>query len=183
MDFQEILRRSAPERYNLPDVFQDDCGLDIKWPAEGLHAIPTWGYNKRNQIRRATVTISSFRGISIGAVHYYGTIAIQGVNMEYDDKPGTSTLGGKWEDEFPLSRYRYELQLRRPITQEEIDIDEELGYELARFPYQQAGDLTQCWETEESIIEFAKEVFKTRFVGNWEFYVEYWSGDLCKIEI
>lgn len=183
MEFQEILRRSEPERYALPDIFQDTCGLDIKCPEEGLHAVPTLGYQRNNKKRRATVVISSFRGISPGAIHYYGEIIIQGVHMEYDDKPGTMTACGKWEDLLPLSRYQYKLTLTRPITQEEIDIDEELGRELSRFPYQKAGDLTQCWETEQDIVDFAKEVFKVRFIGNWEFYVEYWGGTLNQIYI
>lgn len=183
MDLQEILRRSQSERYQLPDIFSDDCGLDVVWPEKKLHATPSWGHSPGNKVRRATVEITSFRGISIGAIHYYGHIIVQGVNMEYDERPGTSTMCGDCEDKFPLSRYSYKLQLTRPITQEEIDIDNELGSELARFPYQDVGDLTQCWENEQDIIDFAKEVFKARFKGNWEFYVEDLFGNCNKITV
>ena len=185
MDLKEIVNRSQSNRYHYPDIFQDDCGLDIKIQDRGgLHATPSWGRTKNNQIRCATLEISTFRGISGGAIHYYGNIYVQGVNMEYDTNPGTTTMGGDWEDKYPLSKYRYQLTLTRPITQEEIDLDKELGEHLARFPYQDVGDQTICWESIEQIIEFAKEVFKARFSGKWEFYVTYtWKSDKEKIEI
>lgn len=185
MDLKEIVNRSQSNRHHYPDIFQDDCGLDIKiQDMGGLHAIPSWGRMKNNQIRRATLEISTFRGISGGAIHYYGDIYVQGVNMEYDTNPGTTTMCGDWEDKYPLSKYRYQLTLTRPITQEEIDLDKELGKHLARFPYQDVGDQTICWESIEQIIEFAKEVFKARFSGKWEFYVTYtWKSDKEKIEI
>lgn len=185
MDLKEIVNRSQSNRHHYPDIFQDDCGLDIKIQDRGgLHAIPSWGRTKNNQIRCATLEISTFRGISGGAIHYYGNIYVQGVNMEYDTNPGTTTMCGDWEDKYPLSKYRYQLTLTRPITQEEIDLDKELGEYLARFPYQDVGDQTICWESIEQIIEFAKEVFKARFSGKWEFYVTYtWKSDKEKIEI
>lgn len=139
------------------------------------------GHRSTNQIRRATIEISSFRGVSIGAIHYYGILSVQGVHLVYDDNPNCSTNDWDCEKQYPLSNYRYKLQLTRPITEEEIAIDEELGSHLARFPYQQAGDLTTCWNSEEEIIEFAKEVFKARCVGKWELYVKHWSGKCEKV--
>lgn len=38
--------------------------------------------------------------------------------------------------------------------------------------YYNEGDLTNCFNTIEEIIALAKEVFRLRFIGDWEFYVE-----------
>ncbi|MFQ8697660.1 MAG: hypothetical protein ACLR8B_04755 [Peptoniphilus harei] len=32
--------------------------------------------------------------------------------------------------------------------------------------------MTNCFETIEDVIELAKQVFRLRFTGEWEFYVE-----------
>lgn len=183
MELEEIVRRSQGERYSYPNIFTDKCGLDIVWPERNLHASPSWGHRPSNKVRRVTIQVSSFRGVSIGAIHYYGMLSVQGVNMVYDDKPTCSTMDSKCEEANPLSCYTYKLRLTRPITQEEIDLDKELGKHLARFPYQEAGDLTPCWNTEEEILEFAKEVFKARFQGKWELYIEYWAGNVEKVDV
>lgn len=38
--------------------------------------------------------------------------------------------------------------------------------------YYNEGDLTNCFKTIEDVIELAKQVFRLRFTGEWEFYVE-----------
>ena len=185
MTLEEILKRSESENYRdkYPDIFQDDCGLDIEWEPGNLRAVPSWGYRQSNTTRRATVKISSFRGISIGAIHYYATIDIQGVNMVFKNNPLCSCMNSECVQQHPLSAYIYRLRLLRAITEEEILEDQELGLELSRFYRQKAGDLTQSWISQEEIIEFAKEVFRQRFHGNWEFYVEYVNGKLEKLTI
>ena len=185
MTLEEILNRSKSDRYgyNYPDVFTDDCGLDIRWSPGRLYATPSWGHTPNNAIRRATVKISSFRGVSIGAIHYYATINVQGVWMVYEDEPNMSTIDMECEKQFPLSEKLYCLRLTRPITEEEIALDNELGDYLSRFKYQKAGDLTQCWESQEEILEFAKEVFRLRFKGEWEFYVEWENGQKEKVAL
>lgn len=90
MELQKIVSRSVSEKYIYPDVFTDDCGLDSVIPGESLHAIPSWGQRPSNMIRRVTLRISTFRGISCNAIHYYGALDIQGVYMEVDGEPGHS---------------------------------------------------------------------------------------------
>lgn len=185
MTLEEILNRSESDmyRHNYPDVFTDDCGLDIRWEPKKLYATPSWGHTPNNAIRRATVKISSFRGVSIGAIHYYATINVQGVWMVYEDEPNMSTIDMECEKQFPLSAKLYCLRLTRPITEEEIALDNELGDYLSRFKNQKAGDLTHCWDSQEEILEFAKEVFRLRFKGEWEFYVEWENGQKEKVAL
>jgi len=161
---QEIIELCDSEKYDYPEIFADNCGLDIVIPEKGLHAVKSWGFRDSNRVRRATLEISTFVGISFGAIHYYGDIVIQGVNMEYDEKPGTSTF--IYDNNLPLALYTYKLKLKRPVTKEEIETDPD------RWLWYREGSLTNCFETIEEIIELAKQVFKLRFSGSWEFYVE-----------
>ena len=165
MTLIEAVNRSVSERYTFPDIFNDDCGLDIVLPEKKLHAIKSWGYTKNTQKRRVTLEISTFRGISFNAIHYYGKLNIQGVGMEYDEQPGKSTM--LFDDNIPLGHYSYKLELQRPLTQKEIDEDPK-RWDI----YYQAGDLTNCFETIEEIIESTKEIFKLRFKGDWELHCD-----------
>lgn len=173
MELHEIINRSRSEKYTYPDVFTDDIGLDSVIPRESLHAVPTWGRRVHNMIRRVTLRISTFRGISCNAIHYYGILDIQGVYMEVDGEPGHSRSSYVWERDFPLSGDSYTLKLMRPVTEEDKDADKKARCEAdIRFNYQEVGDLTDRFNSVEELIDFAKIVFKNRFKGEWEFYIE-----------
>lgn len=166
MNIEHIIKRSESKRgYEYPDIFKDDCGLDIKIPEKKIHAVKSWGYRKGNPKRRATLEISTFVGISFNAIHYYGKIVIQGVEMEYDDKSHCFT--SVFDKNIPLAHSEYELELTRPISKEEIAEDPDRWGN-----YYKEGDLTNCFESIEDIIDFSKDVFKARFDGDWEFVVE-----------
>lgn len=165
MDLKQAIEQSQSERYIYPDIFSDNCGLDIVLPDKKLHAVKSWGYTKGNPKRRATLEVSSFIGISFNAIHYYGKIRIQGVNMECDGEPGHSKM--VFDDKIPLAHYTYDLELKRPLTKKEIEESPKRWGD-----YYDEGDLTNCFETIPDIIALAKEVFRLRFTGDWEFYVE-----------
>ena len=165
MNLEQVIKQSQSEKCVYPDIFTDNCGLDIILSDDKLHAVRSWGYTKGNAKRRATLEVSTFRGISFNAIHYYGKIKIQGVNMEVDGKPGHSRM--VFDDNIPLAHYTYELVLKRPLTKDEISEDVERWGD-----YYNEGDLTKCFETIEDVVALAKEVFRHRFTGEWEFYVE-----------
>lgn len=98
-------------------------------------------------------------------IHYYGKIVIQGVDMEYDGQPGCSTM--IFDKNIPLAHYTYEFELKRPLTKEEIDKNPERWGDCYH-----EGDLTNCFESIDDVIELAKEVFKMRFTGEWEFFID-----------
>ena len=177
ISFENLLLQSEGERYDYPAIFTDDCGLDIKFPEKGTHAVKTWGYTKRNQRRRATLKIDSYIGVCAEAMHYYGEIEIQGVDMEYDDNHTMSTMSN--DEKYPLSHFVYTLVLRRPITEHEIQNDP-----LRWGDYYLPGDLTNCFNSVEEIVSLAKKVFKFRFLGDWEFeIISYVPGMHGMIEI
>jgi hypothetical protein len=119
------------------------------------------------------VTHKHIPGISCNAIHYYGVLDIQGVYMEVDGEPGHSRSSYVWERDFPLSGDSYTLKLMRPVTKEDKDEDKKARCEAdIRFGYQEVGDLTERFNSIDELIEFAKVVFKNRFKGRWELYVE-----------
>lgn len=181
--FDEIVKRSQSERNTYPDIFTDDCGLDSIIPGEALHAVPTWGRRASNMTRRVTLKVSTFRGISSNAIHFYGSLNIQGVYMEVDGEPGHGRMSNAWEREFPLSDDSYVLKLVRPVMQEDKDADKEARCEAdIRFDWQDIGDLTDRFNTVSDLIDFAKTVFQARFKGAWELWVEYtWKSKPEKI--
>ena len=160
---QDALSCCKSERLlDYPEVFADTCGLDIVIPEKKLHATPSWGHTKGNKKRRVSLEIRTFRGVSYGAIHYYGKLMVQGVCMEFDEKPGVSTT--LLDDDIPLSLYLYELTLKRQLTQSEIDNDpERFGKRLYR-----AGMMVDRFNTQDAIVQLAKKVFALRFSGNWE---------------
>lgn len=124
-------------------------------------------------IRRVTLRISTFRGISCNAIHYYGTLDIQGVYMEVNGELGHFQSSYVWERDFPMSSDSYTLKLMRPVTEEDKDADKKACCEAdIRFKYQEVGDLTERFNSIEELIDFAKIVFKNRFKGEWELYVD-----------
>lgn len=46
MDLEQVIKQSQGERYVYPDIFPDNCGLDIVLPNDKLHAVRSWGYRK-----------------------------------------------------------------------------------------------------------------------------------------
>lgn len=61
----------------------------------------------------------------------------------------------------------------RPVTKEDKETDKKARCEAdVRFRYQEVGDLTERFNSIDELIEFAKVVFKNRFIGKWELYVE-----------
>lgn len=170
MNLEEIVKLSESERYSYPDIFDINIGLDIVLPEKGLHATPI------NSKRSAVLLIDSFVGFSSEAIHYYGIIEIDGVYMTHDDDENLMTCVS--EKDYPLAASRYKLSLHRYITQKEIDEDKD------RWSYYDAGDLTKCFDSQEDLINFSKEVFRARFSGDWEFYFRpFQSNQLIKIEL
>ena len=92
--------------------------------------------------KQALLNITSYRGQCVDAVHYYGELQFYH-NYEY-----------------------IILKLTRPLKQEEIDNNQEHYYCL------EEGDLTQGFNSVQELISFANEVFKERFKGIYELFVD-----------
>lgn len=147
-------------------VIDDKAGLDFK--DEKTRAIPggSFIYEKKSKTRCVKLEITSFRGVSWNAIHYYGKLIADGIDFQCLDNPNVSTSNWDAKKKSPFCQWRYTFELRRPITQEEIDADPD------RWEYYAPGSFTNGFDTKEEIIKLAKECFKMRFSGEWELWVE-----------
>ena len=151
---------------DFPLEIDDKAGLDFK--DEETQAIPhnSCIYQKKSKTRCVKLEITSFRGVSWGAIHYYGRLAADGIDFQCLDNPKVTTSNWDAKKINPLYQWRYEFDLRRPVTQEEINHDPD------RWECYQLGTFTTSFDTKEEIIALAKECFKMRFKGEWELWVE-----------
>lgn len=164
MELNKIVKLSEGESCNYPDIFRDNCGLDLRFPEKKLHAVAPWIIKTNPTNRKAVLEISTFQGISFGAKHYYGKIVIDGVVFVRDGEKGFTTI---FDSANPLAKSYYHLILRRPITAREIKEEPERWGN-----YYEEGDLTNCFNTKEELISHAKQVFKLRFSGVWDFFID-----------
>lgn len=164
------------DRKDYPEVFRDDAGLDISIP--GFITRGSWIRN--NSPRTVTLDVTTYRGVSWNAVHYYGNIIIDGVSFSPEDSPNTYTMCTETyeaEEKNPLAAGFYRIELVRPVTSEEIEKDS------SRWNGYKVGDKTNAFYSPEDVIAIAKEVCKARFLGNWKLKIVDYSGKDLDSEI
>lgn len=84
------------DRRDYPEVICDDAGLDISIP--GFITKGPWV--RDNSPRVIALEISTYRGVSWDAIHYYGNISVDGVYFSPEDNPNTSIMCKEtWEAE------------------------------------------------------------------------------------
>lgn len=175
MDIKEAIEHCW-DRKDYPEVFRDDAGLDISIP--GFITRGSWIRN--NSPRTVTLDVTTYRGVSCNAVHYYGNITIEGVSFSPEDRPNIYTMCKETyeaEEKNPLAAGFYRIELVRPVTSEEIEEDSSRwsGYEV--------GDNTNAFYSPEDVIALAKEVCKARFLGYWKLKIVDYSGKDLDSEI
>lgn len=164
------------DRKDYPEVFRDDAGLDISIP--GFITRGSWIRN--NSPRTVTLDVTTYRGVSWNAVHYYGNIIIDGVSFSPEDSPNTYTMCTETyeaEEKNPLAAGFYRIELVRPVTSEEIEKDS------SRWNGYKVGDKTNAFYSPEDVIAIAKEVCKARFLGNQKLKIVDYSGKDLDSEI
>ncbi|MDE7377517.1 MAG: hypothetical protein K2N13_00965 [Paraprevotella sp.] len=151
---------------DFPLVIDDKAGLDYK--DDETQAIPhnSCIYQKKSKTRCVKLEISSFRGISWGAMHYYGNLLADGIDFQSLDNPKITTSNWEAAKKNPLYQWKYKFELRRPLTLKEMDRDPD------RWAGYMPDSFTSSFDTKEEIIALAKECFKMRFKGEWELWVE-----------
>jgi hypothetical protein len=126
MDIKEAIEHCW-DRKDYPEVFRDDAGLDISIP--GFITRGSWIRN--NSPRTVTLDVTTYRGVSWNAIHYYGNITIEGVSFSPEDSPNTYTMCKETyeaEEKNPLAAGFYRIELVRPVTSEEIEEDGSQGW-------------------------------------------------------
>lgn len=107
--------------------------------------------------------ISTYRGISWDAVHYYCR-AESYVDYEMIDKPGWSTGMSHFPEGFPEDSKDMKFELVRELSQEEIDENPE------RWSHYDAGDKVIAFDSEDEIMEIIQKL-KPAFGKGWMFYI------------
>jgi hypothetical protein len=162
MTLEEVLEHCR-DRDEYPKVFNDNVGSDIK--LDGYNTVIRKGADNK---RVCKLIITSYLGMCIDAIHYYGRLEIEGITFtDPDSRWMTSDENTRaMEKKNPLAGSRYHIDLVRPLLQEEIDNDP------VRWEGYPPGVYVNNFDSIEAIIELAQEVFEQRFSGDWEFEIE-----------
>lgn len=169
MTIEEAVSRSKNNMF--PDIIDSKSGL-YEVAELNVVGIPTWDRKKTNKKRKAILKITTHRGISTTAIHFYGKIIVDGVYQ--------ATLGNiekvtniSQEDikKHPFLSYDYIFEIKKPITKYDIETNP------TRYYAYKPGMLTNGFDDIEELINYAKEIFKLRFTGDWEFLILYPRGN------
>jgi len=174
MTLEESILRCEQD-FNYPDIIDSNAGLyeTVELNAVG---IPSWNRLKINKKRTAFLQITSYRGISSEATHFYGKIIVEGVYVAtLDNVERPRNLSNDEEINHPLYNYQYNFIIKRPVTFDEINSNPDKWYNY------NAGDLTIRYNSSEELISDAKEIFRLRFIGDWNFLVKYPNGKIINI--
>lgn len=121
---------------------------------------------KRNPRKKPTVTleITTWRGMSVGAVHYYGKLIVDLPEMEKDDQPG-HTIGVRGHASIPMFS-NDDIELTQVLEQWEIDKYPH-NYEYCR-----AGQRHRGFYAVAGVERRAKEVFEKIFGEGWKLKID-----------
>lgn len=161
------------DRYDYPAFFENEIGKDFS-----LNSNPRI-LAEINNPRKVKIVLSTYRGYSIGAIHYYANIEADGIHL-YEYRTGKNGkinkyyLGGFINKEFndlPKDKQAiydsiYKIEVGRILTKKEIDDDP------IRWEGYCEGMFTNAFETKEEALDKAKVIIKTRFDNDWVVEVE-----------
>lgn len=137
--------------YEIPDSYGEGIVGKDHYTAKG------------ERPREVKLEITSFRGVSCGAIHYYGTLKVSGARVKKEGCSGC--FGGYLGEDTPLFKnLSIVIELCRYITDEERKTDPHR--------YEEDMEVTNGWYDKSSIKKFAKEVFKARFIGDWKLVIK-----------
>ena len=107
--------------------------------------------------RRVMLDITTWKGVTQGALHYYGELRIPSLKAE--------TTAGKrvyLDNNAPQQSRGLKIQLTRPIRKRDLLIDRG-----ERFKGAQLGEKIKNFDTKREVEAAAVKIFKKHFSGNW----------------
>lgn len=165
---KEEIEQAMCGKNNYPFIIEDTAGLGYK---DDKYFTTSVRRSIREQAsRRVTLEITSYRGVSSGAEHYYGKLIAQGVEFAYIERPTTTTTPWKIIKTNPLFDFIYEFELKRPLTEKEISSGGR--YNTERWQGYTLGSYTNAFTDKQEIKDLALACFKARFKGNWELWID-----------
>lgn len=149
------------DRHDYSKVIEDTAGMDITIPGYTTRI----GKYHKNDKRRVKLEITTY-----GVDHFYGDLRVDGIDFLQTDEEGRTysiwdSTVREVEKKYPLANSRYDIELVRGVTEEEI----------TRYPRRWEGyhpdDPTNAFYSPKEIIDLAIQIFKVRFKGDW--YLEW----------
>jgi hypothetical protein len=134
-------------------------GIEIKYNGQ-LYKMNRGGHSWRAK-PTVTLEIRSWRGISFGAIHYYGRLKINLPEMERQDEAGH--IMSCWY--FPMFK-NSDIELTQVLEQWEKDKYPE------NHKYLSVGGRHTGFYTVKQVKDYAKEVFEKIFEKGWNYRVE-----------
>jgi len=141
-------------------------GVGLKYKSHGRRYI-TVGDEKP---RRVILDVRSWVGVSMGAIHYYGHLKYFGVSS---DVIGGSEDDSVYTSDAPDASQSGDIELTRKLTAKDEGVGKSYDDYVAfgggnRFAGYEVGEPTNCFDTEDDVIEKAKKEFKRIFGSGWK---------------
>jgi hypothetical protein len=136
----------------------------VKVVIDGVEYFANLCWIRKSRKRTVTLNITSYRGISSDAIHYYGKLEFDGIDAEFKKDDGIWNTFPS--DEFPICWQDWKIEVLREINEED-----KTTYKT-RFEGYRIGEPTNRFNTREDVVNKAKQLFYKRFRGDWEFQVK-----------
>ena len=130
-------------------------GIDISFSNNGEDFITVY-----NDIfpRKVTLDITTWKGMTPGALHYYGELRVSSLQAKHLHENSIQSLDGN----APKEAHGMKIQLTRPIRRKDLRIDRG-----ERFKGAKIGDKIKNFDSKVEVEEAAISFFKKYFTGSW----------------
>lgn len=148
----------------IKECCYDLCNVPFEIPDSYFEGVVGKVYHtdKAERPREVKLEITSFRGVCWNAVHYYGTMIVYGAPVRKGDEKQCH-YGYLGEDTQLFKDKDIRIELWRYLTEKEHDVLRKIDRDI---------EVTNGWMYKADLIKFGKEVFKTRFKGDWKLVIK-----------
>ena len=142
----------------MPSIMTPNYGIDVTFSDDKGEKYTTVLAGKR----RLYVDITSYRGMSLDAIHYYCKIWFSDPYLRIKSTGKITSISGYFDRHKPEECKSKSTEIVRELTQKEIDDDP------IRWEYYRAGMLTNGFESIDELKTHIDFVINNRFLGDWE---------------
>ncbi len=149
----------------LPYLFNSATGIGlVVTNSEGVEYTVT----NRQKTREAQLQVSTWRGISSNAVHYYGKIKVSDLALEFDNngRRCNTFICNEFLKHEILGTLEFEIELKRKLTKRDFELHPN------RFQSYEVGDYVNCFNTSDEVVTLGTKIFLERFVGDWTLFIK-----------
>ena len=137
------------------EIFPSDCGIDLTYSVDGQDYKTIY---EGEFPRKVTLDITSWRGMTAGAVHFYGELVISSLKSMNLDTGKVSYL----QSAAPESAKGLKIQLTRAITKRDLIMDRGQRFKGAKL-----GERVKNFDTKDQVKAAAISFFKQHFTDGW----------------